>query len=95
MTPEQMRELDRWISGHVFNWSDIDYDVNRTPYYTLALESAMEVQMKCVEKGPISVRQLTDGKWIVSGEWSWDESSVAETLPLAICKYAKELFSQK
>ena len=72
---------------------------HRAPDYTTDPAAAMQVLEKCAAKIAVSARQQDGGKWCV---WAVDDESYkpkeldgyAETLPLAICLFAKKLFSK-
>jgi len=58
--------------------------------------AAMAVLEKCAEvESPVSVATCFEaGTWSVFVGGHWDEKRSAETLPLAICLFAKALFSK-
>lgn len=99
MTEQEMRELDAWIQTHVFNKP---FEKPR-PAYSTDPAAAMAVLRKCAQRA-INVRISTPvegdpGTW--SASWAVGTGSAvdglaakAETLPLAICRFAKELFKK-
>lgn len=81
---------------------------NSVPAYTTDKAAAMEVLEKCAENGvlngefklPVYIRRRGDMQWVVSESMEDVEELAirdiivveAETLPLAIAKFAKELW---
>jgi hypothetical protein len=77
------------------------------PRYTALRAGALDVLMRCAERGRfkaehnINIYQPADGtgRWCVAAstcDWPDEmraEPVIAETLPLAICLFAKQLFS--
>lgn len=108
MTDKEMRELDAFIAEHVMGKTAIscndprptkgtedDYfvrewvDISRSlPFYTTDPSSAMEVLEKILPtyNGSVSIQATSNGK-----QYAVD-STIADTLPLAICLFAKQLF---
>lgn len=107
MSDKELRELDAWIAVNVMGWKPWDAypdtwltGDNRddgSPTYrgfhpTVRSHEAMEVLRKCVDRWNIFIAgRGRDGDWIVS-----DLKKIrgnAETLELAICLAAKQLFA--
>jgi len=68
-------------------------------FYTTDPAAAMQVLEKCVEFGGVLVTRPfyhNEKKelWTIRDGEMGDMTEVGETLPLAICKFAKELFSK-
>lgn len=63
------------------------------PSYTSNPAAAMQVLEKCAEKTTVALNQGTTG-WFISDCDKKLRFAVAETLPLAICLFAKKLFSK-
>lgn len=80
-------------------------DIGGVPRYSKEARPAMEVLEKCAQKCDesgdsvdVSFTKQSPLKWDVGRlqlavEWSIELSSSAETLPLAICLFAKKLFA--
>lgn len=71
------------------------------PYYTADQEAAMTVLERCAEeREPIKIyRRLVDDMWDISANASQERcerfvTATGETLPLAICRFAKALFAK-
>lgn len=108
MTKQEHNELDAWIAEHVFdlkfdpaseNWFDPVHPRRNPkafelPKFTTDPAVAMEVLKKCALKSGRCLEILfdSDDKWVVSHD-AKIVSGVAETLELAICLFARQLFS--
>lgn len=66
-----------------------------TPRYTTNPAAAMMVLEKCAQKYTNLEIEFIDGTWTV-GRWRGSNTTeaTAETLPLAICLFARELYSK-
>lgn len=68
------------------------------PKYTTDPAAAMMVLEKCGSENTIAIYFGTDGVWHVEHENIYEDrvdfQAKAETLPLAICLFAKQLFSK-
>lgn len=70
------------------------------PCYPTSREDALAVLEKCSEKAvgrEIAIRKESNGYFVGLCDWFYEElvlESSAETLPLAICLFAKKLFSE-
>lgn len=98
MSDKELRELDCYIAENVMGWSNAEQDPNfkqDEPHYTTDPDAAMQVLEKCLEREGIMPQITTAGKRFV-----WANPKVhepyhdAETFPVAICEYAKHLFSK-
>lgn len=88
MTPKEMRELDEWLKRL---WPQVEVD--DWPDWTPTKDrcQAMEVLEKCVEQSQVTM-QKPGTHWQV---WNRvNHHATAETLPLAICRFARKLFEQ-
>jgi len=91
MTTQELRELDAWIAEHVFGVS-VPH-----PFFkpTEDPRGAMDVLKKCAEKHQHDIAIGTAGPtdWRVwAGELNG--ATYASSLELAICLFAKQLFSK-
>jgi len=96
MSEKQLRELDAFIAEHVFGFDMAETSVDDIERYTTDPAAAMMVLEKCCERtedGRVIVR-MGGNKWIATGS-NTSIYCVAETLPLAICLFAKELFAKE
>jgi hypothetical protein len=98
MTQKELRELDAWVAENVIGWhlTDIDMTSEDYPRYTTDHAAAMEVLKKCAFGNRITC-WYSDGTWNVDnlrGYASYEHEAQAETLELAICIFAKKLFSK-
>ena len=78
-----------WVQGWEFR------DVN-IPFYSTQASAAMGVLKKCAENliRGITINQ-NEGKWIIQAQNNYiGNLEMSETLELAICLFAKQLFSQ-
>lgn len=98
MTKAQKYDLNDWISIHVIGWNAQDTRLNSfNP--TQESKDAMDVLKKCAEQSQedIAITKY-DTEWRVGiADWNWEsmrDCKTAETLELAICLFAKQLFSQ-
>lgn len=99
MKEQEMRELNAWIAFNVTKTTTClvkpttsnDWLVAR---YTTNPAAAMMVLEKCAEIAEIRLKKRNGGDWIVA---KYEDISqlwaTAPTLPLAICLFAKQLFS--
>lgn len=110
MTANEMRELDAWIAENVMGrevdltnehlinrYKDGGKSVERLPQYTLDPAAAMMVLEKCLEKteaDDLSYIGKVGDEFIVGHEPLKNET-IADTLLLAICLFAKKLFEKK
>ncbi len=92
MNAKEIDELNEWVSTNV---------IPECPHDRPAVDpvAALEVLKKCVDKiawsnGIVVDRVPTTGIWIVCQEESKEEGGEADTLELAICQFAKALFSK-
>lgn len=100
MNEKEMRELDAWIAEHVMGLSmeeqfgNPDNPIRGTitpPNYTTNPAAAMLVLEKCLTMADeLEIRLCYDCEYKV---FDWSKAAKAETLPLAICLFAKKLFS--
>jgi len=109
MTTQELRELDAWIAEHVMGWVPgsmsglwkIGPSSFRNFHPTLLAADAMDVLKKCAEKYgkvlTICSPCATEGWTIGTIDWETEtvvDISEAQSLELAICLAAKQLFSQ-
>jgi hypothetical protein len=108
-TETELKELDAWIAEHVMGWElwiaapdcpvyrtgDKDNPTQKWFKPTTKSSSAMMVLEKCCERLPLHVEIGKYGEnWCVSRpDQDATEAVIAPTLPLAICLFAKALFS--
>ena len=91
MTAKQLRELDNWLFENIKGLAS-----NLSPTQDPA--AAMIVLEKCAEKLPVCVfKSAISGKWIADyespeGHDVGIHGDEADTMPLAICLFAKKLF---
>ena len=94
MTTQELRELDAWIDRNLFETSKRFSSI--APTYTTSSYFAMDVLKKCLSKLPddahICINDLPEVWCNDNNGTQW--SGQAETLELAICLFAKQLFSQ-
>ena len=92
MSDKEMRELDAWIAEHAMGLSCIRAATFRP---TTDYGATMEVLEKCVERllNNVEIFGNNRDRFVVSGPNEAFESEAA-TLPLAICLFAKQLFSK-
>lgn len=105
-----MRELDAWIAEHVFVWqykmtgSDPVEDGEcwfsesgkfpcELPYYTTDPAAAMVVLEKCTQKDSVGIWRVSHIEFVVKNHRE-SVRATSETLPLAICLFAKQLFTK-
>lgn len=108
MTDKESRGLDVWIAVNVFGWTDdikgsghyymLDGAKSKTMDYhfwqpTSDRAQAMEVLEKCGDETVPTLAKMSSGKWHIFSKFK-KISVTAETLPLAICIFAKKLFSK-
>lgn len=110
MTTNELREIDAWIAEHVMGAKEnprfsgsvigitkvwLDTRTYETFSPTEISDYAMEVLEKCIGKGVVNLRESSNGYFIdkspANPPYVYAE---AETLPLAICLFAKKLFSK-
>lgn len=90
MNERELRELDIWIGCNLFG----KVRGSSIPYYTTDATAAMMVLKHCAERESqvngdgVQIDKIESG-WLVS---TCNVGADAETLPLAICRFAKELF---
>jgi len=108
MNETEQRELDAWIAENVMGWDlgeskpghgwpwfgefGFGDEQEKIPHYTTDPAAAMEVLKKCSEETYITTRRHKRC-WSMSG--SNGMTIEAETLELAICLFAKKLFSKQ
>lgn len=99
MNAKEMRELDAWIARNLFEWDYSNFMwwknheivAYNLPQFTISKADAMNVLEKCVEQSQLTM-QKPGTHWQI---WNRVNHHVtAETLPLAICLFAKKLFSE-
>jgi len=91
MTTQELRELDAWIDRNLFENDLPEF----SPHYTTDQHHAMDVLKKCAEKHQHDIAIGTAGPtdWRVwAGELNG--ATYASSLELAICLFAKQLFSK-
>jgi hypothetical protein len=79
-----------------------EIDITSVPRYSTDRDAAMLVQEKCAEKldgfemviGSHSYHALEKAKFMVCTSNHRGHQSIADTLPLAICRFAQKLFSK-
>lgn len=93
--------VNQWI---INRFKDGGRSVENLPQYTLDKAAAMQVLERCVKecwrKNHSDVVILGDKSFTVAWrlddyDYTTEHDSTAETLPLAICLFAKKLFSQQ
>ena len=106
MSVTEQRELDAWIAERVMGWIPTFKDCGKSPsgcetlfpHYTTDPAAAMEVLKKCAEKCSLAGMEFVIVRgfdWRVCAEPQRGISTFAETLELAICKFAKKLWEGK
>ena len=109
MTTQELRELDCFVAKEVMGWRYDNFywwhgtdilELSECPRFTTDSKYAMDVLKKCAEKEEITIaiEKKESDRWIVGFiQWGdeaiWNQKS-GETLELAICLFAKQLFSQ-
>ena len=91
MSEKQLRKLDAWIAEHVFGFDMAKTSVDDIEHYTTDPAEAMQVleELLILHNGePFEIWRGGSGMWHLG-------KSKAETLPLAICLFAKELFAKE
>lgn len=100
MTAQELRELDEWIEALVMGTRKMRESRNELcPHYTTDPADAMDVLKKCAEKKPTDSSSIRIDRlgtlWAMSATYHADQIYCeARTLELAICLFAKQLFSQ-
>lgn len=95
MSTTELRDLDAWICEHVMGWrkSDVIKRPAMIPNYSTSSAAAMEVLKKCQD-----IRCLAINKNSITSLGGEDEKAIvmcdAPTLELAICMFAKKLFTK-
>lgn len=109
MNTQELRELDAWIACNLFGakdivwvqlWAEIgcpnepfqNHGADEIPYYTTAPAAAMEVMKKCLEKDSVGFWKKQHGYTVKNHREDCREQ--APTLELAICLFAKKLFTK-
>ena len=114
MNYEEIRELDAWISEHVFGakcghvWSvesgqsrckkcNVQWDGKEVVMpYSKDPSAAMEVLKKCIEGRTVVIGSPSQSEYLIS--WLKSDSiyfhTKAETFELAICLFAKKIFTK-
>lgn len=97
MSKQEELALYDWISEHVMGWAwrKIDFTADKA--------AAMEVLEKCAQKCTVTIERSGGvGSWMVArlnlqgdGEYVEDFCKCEKSLPLAICQFAKQLFSKE
>lgn len=108
MSENEMRELDIWITTNIMGIA-VTYEECKTfpgvklptidgwkhpPQYTVERALAMEVLEKCAVRCDIRVQEDNKEYAVLASDEADMMYSRAKTLPLAICLFAKQLFSQ-
>lgn len=94
MNEQELRELDEWIHKHVFGMSTKVVGWWERPFrsYTTDPAAAMQVLEKCRDKvDRILLTAHGNKTWMLYAYDSY-EFGTGETLPEAICKFAREVF---
>jgi len=108
MNTSERIKLEAWIAENVMGWEWRDTDQEEgwaikgegwacedsfTPEFTTNPAAAMEVLKRCVEKAAdaICITQTAKGNYLID---HLEIGTSALTLELAICKFAKILFSK-
>lgn len=109
MTEQEMRELDRWLAENVFHIPKHlisikgafqvpgkDYLCREIDRYTTDPAAAMLVMEKCAENVSDAIRYRVSRPAGVHRLSCFEipEVVAAETLPLAIAKFARQLFGK-
>lgn len=100
MTKEKMLELDDWVSEHVVGHYRAQHNPSRwivpgigVPFEfrpSINCSDALLVLERCTTRCGVFIYQMPDGYRVESATHSF--MAEAETLLLAIAKFAKELF---
>lgn len=74
----------------VREWIDVSHSL---PHYTTSDADALAVLRKCLEKSAfgLAIQDTTKG-YSISFKIDWSHEAHAETLPLAICLFARKIF---
>ncbi len=105
LTEKELRELDALmhsICGWTYDdsrkcWHKNGYWTAEPDRYTTDPAAGMMVLEKCAGllEGGVKIKHHKDGKWTISKFEDLDPVwSAAETLPLAICLFAKKMFTK-
>lgn len=106
MNDIELRELDAWIAFHVTSVTTElvkirKVDISFFPHYTTDPAAAMQVLEKCAKNRAIVVNMEPNGKCQVAeakrgtlGLITFGMTVTCDTMPQAICWFAKQLFSQ-
>lgn len=93
MKPEELHELDFWIANNVFP----EKKLFKFSAYTTDPAAAMMVLDKCLERydiGDTVISKEVNQFWIRTvGSHGSRIQGEAETIPLAICLFAQNLFA--
>ena len=111
MTTKELRELKEWVAEHVAGYSRCSHPNCSSWHHPTTGSSCqlpemddadfvLEVLKKCVDKiswsdGIVIDRVPSTGVWLVGQEESKEEGGEAETIELAIFKFAKKLWEGK
>lgn len=98
MITEEMRELDAWIAEHVMGWHISRYGqgsyIHNHWQPTESPSDAMAVLERCAEKCPVAIDKNRTG-WTVCriDHLTATQLTHGDTIPLAICLFARKVFS--
>ena len=96
MSEKQLRELDAFIAEHVFGFDMAETSVDDIERYTTDPAAAMLVLEKCCDKlEGFEITVWRGEKWHCGLRKGNTVHQKADTLPLAICLFAKELFAKE
>jgi len=92
---DEMRSLDRWIAQHVMHWKHPRFadSFNACPNYSTSPAAAMEVLKKIHEKACVTTWSNSHFHFCQLG--TGEDLVKAQTLELAICRFARRLFGQE